>query len=42
MDHVDTYWMGLVIGMFAGWFLHDLALQLAYKLGIVEYKGVKK
>lgn len=42
MTCTDTYWMGLFIGAFAGWFLHDLVLQLAYKLGIIEYKGVKK
>lgn len=37
-----THWIGIAIGIAAGWFLHDLVLQLAYKLGIIEYKGVGK
>jgi hypothetical protein len=36
------YWLGVIGGIFFGWFAHSLCLQLAYKFGIVEYKGLKK
>jgi hypothetical protein len=35
-------WLSVISGIFFGWFAHSLCLQLAYKFGIVEYKGVKK
>ena len=37
-----AYWIGVVIGMLPGWLLHNAFLQLAYRWGIVEYKGYKK
>lgn len=32
----------LFVGIVLGWNLHGLVLQIAYRRGIVEYKGTKK
>lgn len=32
----------LILGIVIGWTLHSIILQLAYRRGIVEYKGTKR
>lgn len=39
---MNDYYVGVCFGVVIGMFLHNLILQIAYKLGIVEYKGVKE
>jgi hypothetical protein len=29
------------LGVFVGWYAHALVLQLAYRFGIVEYRGAR-
>lgn len=42
MSLIEIYLWGLVVGIFIGWQTHALILDLAYRFGIVEHKGVPK
>lgn len=38
----DLYWLGIAFGFFIEWNLNSFCFHLAYRFGIVEYKGLKK
>lgn len=38
----DLCWLEMAFSFLLGWNLNGLCWQLAYKFGIVEYKGLKK
>lgn len=39
---MNLYLLGILEGFFLGMLFYNLILQIAYKRGIVEYRGVKK
>ena len=41
MSAVEIYLWGLCVGIFIGWQTCQLVYAIAYKLGIVEYRGTK-
>jgi hypothetical protein len=41
MTQHEFFWT-LILGIVIGWTVHSIILQIAYRRGIVEYKGTKR